>query len=208
MDKNKIGIFGGAFNPVHNGHIHLAKAVLELAKLEKVLIIPTKVSPHKQSDLLDYKHRRSLLNLAFEGENSFEVSDIEQKIEGKNYTIKTIIELKKLYKNIEFSLIMGGDMLLYFKQWYHYEDVLRQCRIIVAARHEKEYEKLVEFANELDISRISILEIPVVEISSTQIRKLIKNDGNYAEFMPNKCAEYISDYKLFMESDKNEADNY
>lgn len=208
MKTNKIGIFGGAFNPVHNGHIRLARAVLELSKLDKILIIPTKVSPHKQSDLLDYKHRENLLKLAFEGEKAFEISDIEQKIEGKNYTIKTIRKLRKLHNNAEFSLIMGGDMLLYFKQWYRYEEILRECRIIAAARHEKEYQKLVKFANEVDNSRISVLEIPVAEVSSTQIRELIKNDGNYAEFIPNKCAEYIRYYKLFMESDKNEPDNY
>lgn len=202
MSNVKIGIFGGAFNPVHNGHINLAKAVLELAKLDKILIIPTKVSPHKNSDLIDYNHRESLLNLAFKGEDAFEISDIEQKIEGKNYTFTTITKLKKLYGDADFSLIMGGDMLLYFKQWYRYNDILSECKIIAAARHEAEYERLVEFANELNKSKISVLKIPVIEVSSTQIRELIKSNGDYAEFMPQECVKYISNFKLFMESNK------
>ena len=200
MCLKKIGIFGGAFNPVHFGHINLAKSVMDQVELDKLLLIPTKISPHKNVDLLPYYHRESLLNIAFKGFSNVEISDIEQHFDGTSYTINTILELKKLYTECDFYLIMGGDMLLYFRKWYRYSDILSECKIIAAARHEREYQKLKEFANELGGSRVKVLKISVIDISSTKIREIIENNGDISQFMPSECADYIKNNNLFVES--------
>lgn len=104
-DKLKIGIFGGAFNPVHNGHLNLAKHYLDELGLDKILFIPTNIPPHKSNeDFAGRKDRFNMLRLAIKPYDKFEVSDIEFKRDGKSYTYDTLLELKKIYKNAEFYL--------------------------------------------------------------------------------------------------------
>ena len=110
----RIGIYGGAFNPVHKGHIKLAEEVKTKADLDKIIIMPSGLSPHKSSgSLIDSSHRLQMCKLAFEGED-YIISDLEIKREGKSYTVDTVTELKEIYPDDELYLIMGSDMLLSF----------------------------------------------------------------------------------------------
>ena len=192
----KIGIFGGAFNPVHNGHINLLSSVLDNLPLEKVLIIPTKISPHKDTVLIDFSHRKKLLSIAFKGIRQAEISDIEQREEGKSYTINTINALKQIYPSDEFYLIIGGDMLLYFKNWYKYREILAQCSVVAAARHSDEYERLIKFSKELK-GNIDVINANVVDMSSSLIREKIAENQDVSGFMPAECVDYIKKHKLY-----------
>ena len=130
----RIGIYGGAFNPVHKGHVKLAEEIKEKAYLDKIIIMPSGLSPHKSSgQLIDSEHRLEMCRLAFDKEY-FEVSDLEIRREGKSYTVDTVTELKSVYPNDELYLVMGSDMLLSFHKWYRYEDILSAVTICATTR--------------------------------------------------------------------------
>ena len=132
----RIGIYGGAFNPVHKGHVKLAEEVKTKADLDRIIIMPSGVSPHKSSDtLIGSEHRFKMCELAFEGED-YIISDLEIKREGKSYTVDTVTELKKIYPDDELYLIMGSDMLLCFHRWYRYEDILSVSKIVATTRQD------------------------------------------------------------------------
>ena len=122
----KIGIFGGAFNPIHNGHLHLLdelyRAEMPFGQFDKLLIIPTANPPHKSSDgLISAEHRIAMIKLAIkelEYADNIEISSIELESTEKSYTYTTLVKLKKIYPDAEFVLFIGSDQLFYFPKWY------------------------------------------------------------------------------------------
>lgn len=193
----KTGIFGGTFNPVHQGHIYLAKSVFRELELERMLIVPDKIPPHKQAVLADEKHRLEMLRLAFECYPWAEISDIELKREGKSYSVLTLRELKNIYPDDDFYFVMGSDMLLSFKQWYCYEEILSLCSLAVVSRNQQDTEKISEYAASLK-GNINIINVQPLEISSTQVRNSIKQGGIRDEFLDEKVAGYINKNKLYV----------
>ena len=192
----KVGVFGGAFNPVHNGHVNLATECMNLLKLDKMLIVPTSVSPHKQRANISYEHRENMCRLAFEGMDKFEICDIETGFSGKSYTINTIRALKQQYpSDTRFYLIIGGDMLYYFPKWYRYEALLGECQVVAAARENDDYVDMMEFANK--IGRIKVLNLPVVEVSSTDIRQKLEAGENPDGLVPQAVLDYINEKGLY-----------
>jgi nicotinate-nucleotide adenylyltransferase len=151
-DKQKIGVFGGAFNPVHNGHINLALHYLNELELDKILFIPTASPPHKSDDDFAPKEDRiNMLSLAISSFDKFEISDIEFKLTGKSYTYLTLSELEKIYENAEFHLIIGADQMLHFDKWYKYKEILSLVTLCTSAREdEKEKAEILSFASRLD----------------------------------------------------------
>lgn len=198
----KTGIFGGAFNPPHNGHVNLAKEAIEQLNLRRLLIIPTFESPHKATKLLPYDQRAEMCRRAFEPLNGagkcdcrVEVSDVEREMGGKSYTINTIRELAKRFPGERFYLLIGGDMLFSFTEWYKYESVLKESTVCAVAREDDGFTDMVEFANQ--IGRVKVIPTNVVEVSSTQIRGLISSGGDISELVPQRVAEYIAENKLY-----------
>ncbi len=193
----KIGVFGGTFNPVHLGHTHLAQSVFESLKLDSMLIIPDKIPPHKQAVLVDENHRLEMLKLAFEKYSWSQISDIEFKREGKSYSVLTLRELKNIYPNDQFYFVMGSDMLLSFKQWFCYEEILSLCSLAVVARNKQDIEKISEYANELD-GNINIVSVKPLEISSTQVRNAIKQGSGFEQILDKRVTNYILKNKLYL----------
>lgn len=196
----KIAILGGTFNPVHNGHLHLACAVNDYCHFDHVLVIPTNLPPHKQTcDLVSNEHRFEMCRLAFKGIPGFEVSDIEFRLAGKSYTVRTLQQLRKYYPNAEFYLLMGSDMFLSFHLWYRYQDILDMSKIIAIARNSGEYSllKAQEKRHEEYEGRVKILDFPTVSISSTQIREAIRNHQSVSGLLPSEVLEYIKKNHLF-----------
>lgn len=193
---NKVGIFGGAFNPIHNGHTALARAAFKELKLNEMLIIPTGNSPHKENSEVAFSDRMEMCKIAFANDKGFAVSDIEKKLGGKSYTINTVRALKEIYpKNTEFYLIIGGDMLFYFENWYRHEALLKECRVVAAARENDSYVDMYEYANEL--GRVKVLNLPVTEVSSTEIREKLEKGEDVSDLIDPGVLEYINSRGLY-----------
>jgi nicotinate-nucleotide adenylyltransferase len=162
-------------------------------QLDKTLIIPTKTSPHKSSET-PFKHRFKMAEIAFGYQNFFEVSDIENRMKGISYTIDTLKELKKLYNNAEFYLIIGSDMLMSFHTWKDYKKILKKATVIAAAREKNTDEELLRgIAENLGIRYI---KAPVMPISSTEIRETLSK-GEYNGAPNMKIYEYIKEKGLY-----------
>ena len=197
----RLGIFGGTFNPIHRGHIELVKHFTCLARLDKVLLIPTKIPPHKVSaDLLDGQTRFEMCSLAAEGEDKIEVSDVELRREGNSYTIDTLKALEKICDGAQFYLIMGADMLLCLDSWRDYRGIIDRCVICAAARNDSTVQELKLKAEALGISenRVIISDEKIMTVSSTEIRDRLKKGEGISGLVPEKVEKYIADNKLYI----------
>lgn len=194
MEKRRIGVFGGTFNPVHNGHINLVKNYRNMLSLDEIIVIPTNIPPHKANlNVIDSQDRIAMLNLAFEDEKYVSVSDIEIAAGGTSYTILTIEKLKETYPNDELFLLVGGDMFLCFESWREYKRILSLCTVCTAPRQKDEILKLIRYQEKIDPSRENsiILDSPVLELSSSEIREKITDKTFLRDFVPQKVFEYI-----------------
>lgn len=191
----KTGIFGGAFNPVHNGHVRLAEEAVKQLKLRRLLIIPTYVSPHKHTELLPYEDRAEMCRRAFGHITGAEVSDIEVRLGGTSYTINTVRALKQLYPDEQFFLLIGADMLFSFDKWYKYESLLKETKVCAAARDSDSLADMMEYANEL--GRIKVMPTQAIKLSSTQVRSIAQQGGDITGMVPQGVAEYISEKGLY-----------
>ena len=191
----KTGIFGGAFNPVHNGHVRLAEEAVKQLKLKRLLIIPTFESPHKATKLAPFDDRAEMCRLAFGHIDGAEVSDIERRLGGTSYTINTVRELKRQFPDDQFFLLIGGDMLYSFDQWFKYESILNEVKVCAVARGGDSYSDMLEFANEM--GKIRVLPTQALDISSTEIRDKISAGGDISGLVPDDVAEYIAQHGLY-----------
>lgn len=202
-EQIKTGIFGGAFNPPHNGHVNLAREAIEQLKLRKLLIIPTFESPHKSTKLLPFERREEMCRRAFEPLNGagncnceVVISDIEREMGGVSYTINTLRELAKRFPDERFFLLIGSDMLFSFREWYRYESILKESTVCAVAREDDSFTDMKEFANQ--IGRVKVLQTSVVDVSSTEIRERLANGGGVSELLPRSVAEYIAENELYI----------
>ena len=197
----RIGIFGGAFNPVHNGHINLAKSYLESLSLDKLLVIPTANPPHKTAaGLADEKDRLNMLSIAFKDVNRVEISDIEFQRNEKSYTHDTVQELRKIYSDDELFLIIGDDQFLSFDKWYRYKELLSEVVLCTAAREADKREEIISFAEKLlnGSSDYFLADFEPVVVSSSEIREKIKKNEDVSSLVPFAVSEYIKDKGLYI----------
>ena len=197
----KIGIYGGTFNPVHTGHIHAAKQAADILGLDKLILIPDRIAPHKEipSGSPSPEQRLEMLRLAVAGETGIEVSDIELKREGKSYTYLTVEALAEEYPEAQLCLLMGTDMFLSFHTWKNPERITAKATLAVMYRGEKgEREKIAacEAAMEQTGVRVDLVKNEIIPISSTQLRRLIAFDCA-GEFLPGGVEGYIRAHKLY-----------
>lgn len=199
ISMEKIGIFGGTFNPVHSEHIAIAKSAIEELGLDKLIIMPTFISPHKQQDLaLSPEHRLNMLKLAFKGEDKIEISDYEIEKKGTSYTYLTVEHFYNL-QPCELFFIVGGDMLTNFKTWKYPERILAVCNLAVFSRDgvftdfslEKQYFK-EHFGKEF--IRLSFTG---KDFSSTKIRVLSAFSLKVNHLTAPSVAEYIEKNNLY-----------
>lgn len=196
----KIGIYGGTFNPIHLGHVALAKSCADALSLDQVIFIPTYSPPHKEGkEVIEAHHRMNLCKLAVEDEPRFHVSDIEVSRKGLSYTVDTLRALKGLYPDAALYLIMGSDMYFTIEQWRSYEEILRLATVVTASREAGEFVGLQAKQSLLRKEGFEsiVLENEVVEVSSTQLREGIKE-----ELLDPKVLEYIRQNQLYHYGDK------
>ena len=194
----KIGLFGGTFNPVHNGHLNLLRQVQAQMQFDELLLIPSHLPPHKEaSDLASGKDRLQMLALAVEDIPEAGVCDIELHKSGKSYTIETLKKLRRLFPTAELYFIVGTDMLLTFDEWKQWRDILKLAYLVASGRDEGEYERLCEKAQKLDRERIIVLKTQPFPLSSTEIRRKLKAGEDVAELLPPKVLRYIEQKGLY-----------
>lgn len=195
-----IVIFGGAFNPVHMGHIKIAQAAANAENVERVLVIPSNISPHKSSaHLLPAVHRFEMCRLAFKGSTKITVSDMELQRHGKSYTYDTLKQVKLLYPEHTIKLLVGADMLVTLESWYKFEEIIKTAEILAAARPGILNSKMRSAISWLENrgAIIKILNVPECDISSTQIRKKIAKGEDVCGYLPIEVINYINQNNLY-----------
>lgn len=170
----KTVVFGGTFDPPHQGHRHLLECVMSHG-YDRAIVIPAKIPPHKERSAGDddFKRRFELVRKMFSDMENVTVSDIENRREGKSYTVETLRILNKEYPDQQLYLLVGSDMLLSIERWRDYEEILRRAIIISAARIKTDIEKIHEYKKYLEKKyncSIIIYDMDIVELSSTQLR--------------------------------------
>ena len=197
----KIGIYGGTFNPIHTGHIHAAKQAQEILGLDKLLLIPDRIAPHKQipSGSPTPEQRLEMLRLAVAGEEGMETSDLELRREGPSYTYLTVEALREEYPDAELYLLMGTDMFLSFHTWRNPDRITANATLAVMYRGEKgEAAKIEARKAEMEEKgvRVVLIRNDTINISSTQLRRLIAFQCA-SEFLPNGVGDYIRENSLY-----------
>ena len=194
--SRKIGILGGTFDPIHNGHVELALQVKKELKLAEVLVIPAAQPPFKDGVGASFADRLEMARLAFEGMDGFAVSDIEKKLGGKSFTINTIRALKEIYPpKTELYLIIGGDQLFTIEKWYRSESILKESHVVAVTRGDISYTDMQEYANEL--GRVRVLNLDIPDISSTAVRETLCGGGDASAVIPAPVAGYIAERGLY-----------
>ena len=184
--KAAVGLFFGSFNPIHMGHMVIANYMLEFTDLREVWFIVTPRNPHKKkATLLNDYNRLEMVRLAIGDNLRMKASDIEFSLPKPNYTIHTLLHLEEKYPNKEFALIMGEDNLNALHQWKNYHMILKNYSIYVYPRLPKLKTKKVQKG------KITYTESPIIELSSSMIRKGIKEGKDIRHFVPLSVWEYL-----------------
>jgi nicotinate-nucleotide adenylyltransferase len=199
--KKRTGIFGGSFNPIHNGHISLARQLREKAGLDEVWLMVSPQNPLKQqADLLDDENRMQMVRLALENEPHIIASDYEMHLPKPSYTWNTLQALSKDYPDREFVLMMGGDNWALFDHWYHAEDILKNYQIVIYPRRITQGVRNVVLSVALDSTTFltpCVIEAELLDISSTEIRARIKARKGIRRLVPKAVADLIQKEKLY-----------
>ncbi len=186
--KKKVGLYFGTFNPIHSGHLIIANYMVEFSELTEVWMVVTPHNPFKKKNsLLDNHHRLEMVYKACEDYPNLKPSDIEFGLPQPNYTVNTLIQLEEKYPDLEFALIMGEDNLKSFHKWKNYEVILERYSIFVYPRISKGRVEN-EFITNAKITRVPA---PIIELSSTFIRKAVKEGKNIRPMLPEKVWKYL-----------------
>ena len=178
-----IGLFGGSFNPIHIGHISLARQLRQFAGLDEVWLMVSPQNPLKQqAELLEEKRRFALTNLALHGEEGLKASDYELQLPKPSYTWNTLQHLEKDFPQHIFTLLIGGDNWQLFDKWYRADDIRNQYQIIVYPRRG---------------CKGGIDGLDLIDISSTEIRECIQAGKPINHLVPKAVAEYIKEHELY-----------
>lgn len=186
-----IGLYFGTFDPIHRGHINIVNFLIDNCLVEKVWFVVTPENPDKISNnLTDFIHRYEMVKIEVKDNNNLLASDVELKLERPNYTINSLRYISNAFPDNNFSLIIGEDNLVNFKKWKDYKEIMNNFKIYVYPRKTK----LKRDMKLLMSNNIEIIEAPLIDLSSTNIR----NDKNYAkQFISDSIYKYITTNNLY-----------
>ena len=195
----RIGMYGGSFNPPHNGHIFLAKEISSRLRLDKLVIIPSNISPQKHNNgNIDPVHRINMCREVF-SDSVFEVSDCEIARGGRSFTFDTLSYLRECYPDSELFLLMGADMLLSFHTWYRFEDISDMCTICAIAREDENNTTVLEEYADTVLAgrRVQVFDIEPFEVSSSEIREKIRSNEPCSGLIDERTEKYIKENRLY-----------
>ena len=194
----RIGIYGGTFNPPHIGHIRAAAYAVKELHLDRLLVIPSRISPHKQlpKDSPTPQQRLEMLKIAAAGLENMEVSDLELNREGTSYTYQTVQQVRRMYPDAKIFLLMGTDMFLSFHSWRNPELITKDATLAVFYRGDKNEVDAIK-SRVAEVSwEVELIENPIIDISSTQLRRMLVF-GCADSFLPNGVGDYIRSHGFY-----------
>lgn len=192
-----IGLYFGSFNPVHNGHLIIANHIINSGITDEVWFVVSPQNPFKNSNtLLNQNHRLNLVRIAVEGEASLKTSNIEFKLPTPSYTITTLTYLQEKYPKQQFAVIMGSDGFQNIHKWKNAEAILKDYQIIIYKRPGFDVETKY-------LANVTILEAPLLEISSTHIRQLIRAKKSIRYLVPDPVKKEIESQNYYASSLEN-----
>lgn len=205
MSKS-ILMLGGAFDPVHNGHLIIARAVAEKLGFDRVLLVPAAQSPHKGPSAASTRQRLEMVQLAVAGEGLFDVCDLELGRTGPSYTIDTVTQFRTLHgQDLQLHLLVGADVLEDLPKWHRVGELLKMIRLVVAVRYPWSLrlpQTMLNIEEHLGAKPTQeimqhAVETPVIEISSTQIRQRVSRGQSIAFLVPPAVQAYITSHSLY-----------
>jgi len=204
--SQRIALFGGSFNPVHSGHLIIARSVAEQLHLDRAILLPSASPPHKTAAaLLDPQHRLAMVQLAIDGEPLFEVNDHDLTREGPSYTVDTVAHFREeLGLDVVLHWLIGADSLVELTSWYRARALVDSCRIVTAARpgwEKIDFDVLRTRLSEDQIASLKagLVDTPHIDISATDIRRRIRAGKSIRYLVPDSVREYIARHGLYQQ---------
>lgn len=189
--SEKIGILGGAFDPIHLGHLILAQSALDELQLQRVLFVPSFQPPHQHKIIgTDFDHRVTMVKKAINGNRAFHCLEIERELEPPTYTVKVLDRLRLDLPQAEFYFLMGADSLEQVDTWFQPDKILKLARFVVAARDGHRLQSTYPFTR---------LEMPLINICATQLRERSRAGHSLRYLVPDSVISYIAAQKLYRE---------
>lgn len=196
---NNIGVFGGTFDPIHNGHLYVAESARLAYNLAKVVFVPSYKPPHKKNKLISDKlHRFNMCDIATRDNAFFTVSRVEIDREEISYTYNTLELLQQENMNSKYSFIMGADMFADFPKWYKADKIIEKYDLIVFSREGYNLSEIIEnefYQNYQE--KIHLLDLTKVNVSGTDLREQIREGYSVRYLTPDKVVEYIEKNNLY-----------
>ncbi|MFW6132006.1 MAG: nicotinate-nucleotide adenylyltransferase [Candidatus Aminicenantaceae bacterium] len=223
IKKQRLGLFGGTFNPVHLGHLKAAEEVYKKFVLNRILFIPSYIPPHKKTgEIASPDHRYTMTKLAVSSYPYFDVSSIEIKAKEKSYSIITLNKMKRIYPGTDIFFILGVDAFLEIDTWKDYKKVIENCFFIVISRPGYEIdkakqilgneykEKIIDVSQGVELTKdiisdfsIFLYKFNALDISSTEIRKRIRKKLSIKKLVPENVEQYIIDNNIFINEEND-----
>ncbi|MCR5305271.1 MAG: nicotinate (nicotinamide) nucleotide adenylyltransferase [Oscillospiraceae bacterium] len=198
----QLGLFGGSFNPIHNGHLHLLRAVRRGLRLDGITLMPSGEAPHKDSSAYaPAADRLAMCRLAAAPFPWLTVSDYETKKPGKSYTVETLRHLRQTVPDADWTLLIGSDMLLSFETWHCWEEILQSARLCAVSREPGDLPQLRAYAAKLrravSGAHIRVLSVEAMPLSSTEIREKMQKNADCSCLLPQNVVQYICQNRLY-----------
>ncbi|MRG86664.1 nicotinate-nucleotide adenylyltransferase [Salinibacillus xinjiangensis] len=184
----KIGLLGGTFDPPHIGHLIIGEEVYQKLKLDEIWFIPSSVPPHKDTTTTEPEHRKEMVDLSIRENPHFRLETFELEREGRSYTVDTIKALQSSHPDDEFFFIIGADMVEYLPKWHKIDELMGMVQFVGVAREG------YSLASAYSITEV---EIPMIEISSTEIRKRLDAGNPVYYWILNEVLDYIREQELY-----------
>ncbi len=196
--KKRVGLFGGTFDPVHNGHISIAKSFIESSLIDELWILLTPFPPHKDGNKhAYYEHRKDMLELAFFGINNIQILTIENELPKPSYSFNTIKYVKETYPNVKFLYCMGEDNIANFYTWKHHKEILDEVELLVALRPGVDHSEVKDYI----LARTTFADHTPISVSSSMIKEKIDQKELLTSLLPKKVLDFIGSKDLYKSND-------
>ena len=195
-----IAIMGGAFDPPHFGHFVTAQTVYDSFDVDKVIIMPLGDAPHKENSRTKAEDRYNMVLAGIDDNDAFDISDMEINRKGKTYTVDTIAEIKKINPELKIYFVIGADEAKMLDTWHEPERLLKMCSFIAVSRPGFDRNELIKIVDEVRkkyCCDIHYIDVPALDISSSDLREKISEGRSIKYLVPDKTEKYINEHNLY-----------